>query len=79
MKPEQEVQAAKKLLENPIWEQAWIDMQKDMFAQFVECCDLETRQRISMAMDLLADFRLQVERRIVDQTPLKIVGDNDVS
>lgn len=79
MNAEQEIRAAKVLLENPIWKQAWIDMQKDMFVEFCDCCDLETRQRISMAMDLLSDFRMQVERKIVDQTPLKIVGDNNGS
>jgi hypothetical protein len=76
MTPEQRAKAAQHLLDNPIWKEAWISLQKDMFADFCECCDLQTRERISLAMDLLSDFRAQVERNITEQIPLKIVGDN---
>lgn len=77
MTPEQRTKYATALLKNPVWEEAWIDLQRDMFAAFCENISLQDRERISLAMDLLADFRNKVEMKIQFDEPLKIVGDNN--
>ena len=77
MTPEQKAEQARRMIESPIWTECWENVQKDLFEQFCANVDLETRQRISFAMDLITEFDNQVRSLIVDGTPLKIVGDND--
>jgi len=50
--PEQKAEQAKRMVESPIWTECWENVQKDLFEQFCANVDLETRQRISFAMDL---------------------------
>lgn len=68
---------AQDIIENPIWDEVYDDMKKDLFDEFCSNIDLKSRERISMAMDLINDLRVKIEAKMVEGIQLKIVGDND--
>ena len=68
---------AQQILDNPIWDDLYEDMKQDLFEQFCSNVDLKTRERISMAVDLIDDLKEKIEAKMVEGTTLNIVGDNN--
>ncbi len=79
MDDKQRADLAKRIIDNPIWQEVWEEFEWDMFQEFRLHADLATRERVSMAMDIIDDIKSKVEAKMTYNVPLKIVGDNNGS
>lgn len=79
MDDKQRADLAKRIIDNPIWQEVWEEFEWDMFQEFRLHADLATRERVSMAMDMIDDIKSKVEAKMTYNVPLKIVGDNNGS
>ena len=68
---------AQQILDNPLWDDLYEDMKQDLFEQFCSDINLQTRERISLAVDLIDDLREKIEAKMVEGTTLNMVGDNN--
>lgn len=68
---------AQDIIDNPIWDESYEEMKKDLFEQFCGDVDLQTRERISLAIDLIDDLRTKIEAKMIEGAVLNIVGDNN--
>lgn len=70
---------AQEILTNPVWEQTFKDLSEYYYAEWRHNPDFGTRERISMAHDMLDDFQTQLEATMAEGkvVPLKIIGGND--
>jgi hypothetical protein len=66
---------AKQIVENPIWPDIYKDLKMQFFDQFCENTDMESRERIAMAMDVVDEIQQKLVFFIVDGEDIK-VGDN---
>jgi len=79
--PKRRLIQARLMIENPLWDAMFEDMKKDLFTGFCEDIDLQSRERIALAVDLLDDLKDRIESYVQFGKPLKIVntGDSDGS
>lgn len=74
---DQKANLARAIINNPVWPEIFEDMQQGYFTQFVANTDKENRERIALAIDMMGDFRDQLEAYIVNDTDINQVGDNE--
>lgn len=62
----QKAEYAEIIKENPLWEQMFEDFGQYYYAQFRRHTDLEMRNRISLSVDMLEDFKIMLEAYIIE-------------
>lgn len=68
---------AEDILNNPLWEEFFTEIKQDLFVQFCNNPDLEAREKISIAVDLMAALKSKCEEKLMDGIQLTVVGDNN--
>lgn len=78
MTPELKATYAQQIKDNPIWDELYEEIKRELFEEFIANTDIETRERIALAVDMIDDLRVKLEAYIVEGIPLN-VGDNNAA